>query len=265
MQTLKMRDGASIAYSIDDFTPPWKASESILLLHAAMGKSQRYFSWMSALAQRYRVIRFDLRGHGDSAPVDPDSPLTLDMLVSDAIEVLNATDASSVHVVGNSAGGYVAQQLAMNHPERVRTLSLFGSTPGLKNSHALSWLPKIKEMGLREFLAATISERFDADADPELVKWFLDQTGSNDPVYVERFIREMCKHDWTEDLGRITCPTLIVAAGGEQIGSATAYSRMKDKIRDCELVLYDTAGHAICDAYPQRCVQDLLSFLEHHH
>lgn len=264
MRTLTLRNGALIACYVDDYTPPWQASETLLLLHAAMGESRRFFSWMPSLAQRYRVVRFDLRGHGRSAAVDPASPFTLDMLVCDALEVLDAVDADRVHVVGNSAGGYVAQQLAMKHPQRVRTLALFGSTPGLKHSHALQWLPKIRQAGLREFLASTISERFDTQADPRLVEWFLDQTGSNDPAYIDRFIREMCHHDWMDELGRISCPTLLVAAGGEQIGSASAYERMKERIPDCELILYETAGHVICDAYPQRCVQDLLAFLGRH-
>ncbi len=81
------------------------------------------------------------------------------------------------HIVGNSAGGYVSQQVAIHHPERVKTLSLFGATPGLKHSHAPTWVPKIKEMGLKPFLASTIDERFDETADPELVKWFIEQAG----------------------------------------------------------------------------------------
>jgi pimeloyl-ACP methyl ester carboxylesterase len=54
----------------------------------------------------------------------------------------------------------VSQQLAIRHPERVKTLALFGSTPGLKRSHAPTWIPKISETGLKQFLADTIDERF---------------------------------------------------------------------------------------------------------
>lgn len=261
MPTLTTRDGASVAYFVDDFTPPWKPKETLLLAHAAMGASRRFFSWIPQLAARYQVLRFDLRGHGESGPVDPGQPFSLQMLVDDALEVLDEVGVRKFHAVGNSAGGYVAQQLAMNCPERVRSLAVFGSTPGLKNSHAMTWLPRIREMGLRAFLAATISERFDVDADPELVNWFLDQTGSNDPAFIERFMTELCRYDWMDQLGRIQCPTLIVAAGGEQIGSSNAYEQMKKRIPLSQLILYPTSGHAIADAHAQRCVEDLLAFL----
>jgi hypothetical protein len=54
----------------------------------------------------------------------------------------------------------------MNSPEHVTSLMLFGSTPGLKNSQALTWIPRVAKHGLRKFLADTISDRFPASADP---------------------------------------------------------------------------------------------------
>ena len=62
-------------------------------------------------------------------------------------EVAHGGTNEAAHIVGNSAGGYVSQQLAIQHPGRVMTLALYGSTPGLKNSHALTWLPLVKEPG----------------------------------------------------------------------------------------------------------------------
>src|SRR6185369_2527166 len=159
----------------------------------------------------------------------------------------------SAHVVGNSAGGYVSQQLAIHHGERVKTMAIFGATPGLKNSHALTWLPKVQQVGLKKFLADTISERFDATADANLVKWFIEQAGSNDPAFIARFVTHMTTHEFMEDLVKIQCPTLIVAAGKEQIGHASAYGEMQKRIRGSELKLYDTAGHNICDGYADRC------------
>ncbi|HYG43512.1 MAG TPA: alpha/beta fold hydrolase, partial [Bordetella sp.] len=157
MNVFTARDGAQLAYYDDCFAPPWETAQPVLLLHPAMGNSQRWFHWMPALTARYRVIRLDLRGHGASQiPRDTDE-FSLQHLVGDAVELLDRLKIENLHVVGNSAGGYVSQQLAIQHPERVRTLSLYGSTPGLKNSHAPTWLPKIKDIGLRKFLADTIS------------------------------------------------------------------------------------------------------------
>ena len=261
MQTFTTRDAMTVAYYVDDFTDPWTQPDTLLLLHAAMGNSRRWFRWVPRLARQYRVVRMDLRGHGASQIPPADKEFSLAQLVGDAIELLDKLGVKNAHVVGNSAGGYVSQQLAIHHPNRVKTLALYGSTPGLKNSHALTWIPKVKEVGLKKFLADTIDERFDSNADPALVKWFIEQAGSNDPNFIARFVTHMTTHDFMDDVGRIKCPTLIVAAGKEKIGHASAYDEMHKRIAGSTLKLYDTGAHNICDGYPDRCVDDLLAFL----
>jgi pimeloyl-ACP methyl ester carboxylesterase len=260
--TFTTADGLKLAYYVDDFTDPWRRPDTLLLLHAAMGNSQRWFQWVPRLARQYRVVRLDLRGHGNSGMPKPTDDFSLAKLVSDAIAVLDLVGASDAHIVGNSAGGYVSQQLAIHHQDRVKTLALFGSTPGLKQSHAPTWVPKIKEMGLKRFLAATIDERFDSNADPELVNWFIEQAGSNDPAFIARFVLHMCTHDFMDELSAIKVPTLIVAAGKERIGHASAYEEMSKRIAGSDLFYYDTSAHNICDGYASRCVDDLMDFLK---
>lgn len=260
-QEFRSRDGMTIAYYDDCFAPPWVTPETVLLLHPAMGNSVRWFSWMPALVGNYRVIRMDLRGHGQSQMPLESQPFELNQLVGDAAELIDLLGLESVHVVGNSAGGYVAQQLAIQHPAKVKTLALYGATPGLKHSHAPTWIPKIQQVGLKQFLAQTIHERFDENADPDLVQWFIAQAGSNDPAFIARFVLHMCTHDFMEELSRITCPTMIVAAGRESIGHADAYSDMHRRIAGSSLVHIDTAAHNICDGYPLVCVHHLLDFL----
>lgn len=264
MQHHMTRDGLKLAYYVDDFTDPWTKPETVFLLHAAMGNSQRWFSWVPKLARHYRVIRMDLRGHGQSSIPDPEQDFSLQHLVDDAVALMDQLGIDKAHIVGNSAGGYVAQQLTLQHPERVKTLSLYGATPGLKHSHAPTWIPKIKEIGLKKFLADTIHERFDNTADPALVSWFIEQAGSNDPTFIARFVLHMCTHDFMEALTAIKCPTLIVAAGKESIGHADAYEEMHKRIKGSELVYVDTAGHNICDGYAAHCSDVLLSFLARH-
>ena len=126
MESFVASDGMRLAYVIDDFTDPWKRAPTLLLLHAAMGSARRYFAWVPTLARHYRVVRMDLRGHGASEIPPADRALTLERLVGDVAELMDHLDLASAHVVGNSAGGYLGQQLAMNQGSRVRSLLLFG-------------------------------------------------------------------------------------------------------------------------------------------
>ena len=116
MNTFTASDGLKLAYYIDDFTDPWANRPTLLLLHAAMGSARRWFGWVPHLCRNWRVVRLDLRGHGASQVPPPDNPLTLDRLGLDVVELLDQLDCAAVHVAGNSAGGYLGQQLAMTRP-----------------------------------------------------------------------------------------------------------------------------------------------------
>lgn len=263
MQTFTASDGLEIAYCVDDFTDPWREAQPLILLHSAMANAQRYYAWVPALARRYRVIRMDLRGHGQSAVPPADPPLSMDRLVQDAADMMDHLGIESAHFVGNSAGGYVTQNLAMTDPKRVRSAMLFGSTPGLKNTQAATWLPQVAEKGLRGFLAETIDERFPPDStDPGLIEFFLDTCAANDTAYIGRFIGLMTTLDWRDRLGEITCPTLIVMPGAETVGGTDNYDAMRAGIPDNEFIAYDGMPHNICDAVPDRCAADVLAFLE---
>ena len=262
MDSFTTSDRLKLAYYIDDFTNPWDRRPTILLLHAAMGSARRYFGWVPHLARHYRVVRLDLRGHGASEVPAADRELTLERLVQDVDELLDHLGLVSAHVVGNSAGGYLGQQLAMTRPERVRSLCLFGSTPGLRNSQAASWIPQIQAKGMRGFLAATICDRLPADADSGLVEWFLDEAAKNDPVFIGKFVLLMASYDWSGEVERIRCPTLVVVPGAETVGSLANYEPFR-RLADAEFRTYERMPHNICDAVPDRCAADVRAFLDH--
>lgn len=265
MRTAFERDGLSFNYFVDDFTDTWLNAPTVLMLHAAMGNAERFRPWVPALSRNYRVVRLDMRGHGASDIPAPASELSLSILVDDVLALLDHLHCERVHVVGNSAGGYVGQHLAMEHGDRVATLALFASAPGLKNSQAASWLPQVKAIGLRNFLAKTIDDRFP----PELVgtpqaEHFLDALGNNDPAFIAKFVGYMASQEWSEQLHRIKCPTLVVVPGAGRIGDTSVYLPMKLRIPRSEILVYEGERHSICEYLPHRCVADLLSFLERH-
>src|SRR5262249_49389030 len=185
--------------------------------------------------------------------------LTLERLVGDVTELMDHLGCARAHIIGNSAGGYLGQQLAMNRPERVRSLMLFGSTPGLKNSQAPSWIPQIEAKGLRAFLAETIADRLPLDkVDPDPVEWFHDEAGKNDPAYMGKFVLLMPRYAWSDRLGRITCPTLVVVPGAEPIGSTANYEPFRRYLKDVEMRVYDGAPQHLRGLFPPRYRRDAL-------
>ena len=94
-----------------------------------LGASSRlWYRLVPWIGRRHRAILFDNRGTGDSAPVR--SRLTMGSLAADAIAVLDEAGVDSAHVIGASMGGMIAQHIALDHRDRVRSLVLACTTPG---------------------------------------------------------------------------------------------------------------------------------------
>ena len=144
-------------------------------------------------------------------------------------------------------------------PERVASLCLFGSTPGLKNSQAPSWIPQIQAKGLRGFLAETIRDRLPADADPGPRRMVSRRGGEERPGLYRQVRALMASHDWSDAVARIACPALVVIPGAETVGTVANYEPFR--VPDIEFRTYDGMPHNICDAVPDRCAADLRDFL----
>ena len=260
-QTFKTSDDLEIAYYIDDFTDPWTPAETLLMLHPAMSSSRRYYSMVPRLARRFRVIRVDTRGHGASQIPPPNSALNKERLVKDVLELLDHLKTGKVHLLAASAGGYVAQQLAIHHPQRVSSLALFCSTPGFKGEQGKRWLRDASQRGMRAAFGETINDRLPVgEADPGLIAWVLDEICRNDLDFLARYVGYWTDTDFMDEIHAIKCPTLIVAPGAEPIGAVALYAEMIKRIKGAELIVYENARHNVYDYLPERCVADVLKF-----
>jgi pimeloyl-ACP methyl ester carboxylesterase len=110
----------------------WKRSagrgEPVLLISGLGYSAWCWDELRDALAAGFRVVTFDNRGTGRSSK--PPGPCSIPMLADDAASVLDTFGIARAHVIGHSMGGYIAQTLALNHPGKVRSLVLIGTSPG---------------------------------------------------------------------------------------------------------------------------------------
>ena len=265
MQSFVTSDGVRIAYYVDDFSDPWKGADTVLMLHSAMSSARRFYSIVPGLARHYRVVRMDSRGHGNSQVPPPEVPHDKARITRDVLELLDTLGLDQVHIIGGSAGGYTAQLLAIHHPERVKSLILFSSTPGFKGEQGKRWLRDSAVRGMRPVFAETIDERIPvAGTDPRLVEWVLDEICKNDLAFLERFIGHWTDTDFLDEVSRIRCPTLIVEPGAHTIGTGSAYAEMQKRIAGSERIVYEGGRHNLYDYLPDRCVADALAFLARH-
>jgi pimeloyl-ACP methyl ester carboxylesterase len=99
---------------------------AVLLAHPLGVTHRLWDEAAAALRDRYRVVRYDVRGHGGSAV--PPGPYTLAQMAGDARALLDGLDIEAVHFVGMSMGGCIAMAFALDHPDRVRSLVLCDTT-----------------------------------------------------------------------------------------------------------------------------------------
>jgi 3-oxoadipate enol-lactonase len=176
---------------------------------------------LPALLTRFRVLRYDMRGHGGSST--PPGPYTMELLADDAIALLDSLRIDRVHYVGVSLGGMVAQQLAARYPNRIASVVLC-ATMSQQAAPAL-WADRI---------VAVRQSGLQALAEPTLQRWFTAGFHESRPDAVDTVRRMILAtrpegyagcaaaiRDLAQDalLPRITMPCLVMA--GEHDGAAT--------------------------------------------
>src|SRR5712691_3752676 len=86
---VRLQDGAELFYTIDDFTDPWTQPETVVLHHGMAKNHKLWYAWVPILAQRYRVVRFDMRGMGQSSVPAPVYPWSLENFAKDLLDILD--------------------------------------------------------------------------------------------------------------------------------------------------------------------------------
>lgn len=265
MQELTASDGLKLRYSVDDFCDPWRPQETLILIHAGMGSSRRLYKWVPILSRHFRVVRPDMRGHGQTEIPGPDQ-LSITRLARDVTELADHLGCKRVHIAGSSAGAIVSIQTTLDYADRIKTLSNFASTPGLKNSliDMNKWVSHIRAKGMRGFLEETIRDRFPNVADAGFLKWFIEESAKTDAELFYRFGPMMKDVDQTDRLHEIKCPMLNVVPGHDPLGAPGQYEVYKKHVPHCEFIVYEGLPHNITDSAPERCAEDLLRFLLKH-
>ena len=122
-------------YEVDDYTDPWlKQTDTIWLQHGVGRSSRFWYHWVPALAGRYRVVRRDLRGHGQSSDPGRDHKWSIDELIDDMKSFLDALGLDRVHYVGESIGGILGAVFAAKWPERLKSLTVCSAPTSIRAS-----------------------------------------------------------------------------------------------------------------------------------
>jgi len=259
IRQLRLRTGITVPCLVQDNGAG--GGLPVLLLHA-WGESRTSFDRLIPLLAGCSVYAPDLRGQGDAEK--PASGYSLAEQAEDGAAILDALGVPSAAVVGSSSGGYVAQQLAVAHPQRVTALVLLGSPVSLRGRPSLA-------------------DEVDALTDPLDEAWVRDSLTwfpllHDVPTwYIEDRVRDglrMPAHAWKgilnglcaamppTEAGIIKAPALILWGGQDTLLPRSGQETLAARIPGSVLKIYPDVAHLVLWECPERIAKDLLEFLQ---
>ena len=167
----------------------------VMLSNSLMSDFTMWDAQVSALARRYRVLRYDNRGHGATEGTPP--PYSIELLVEDARALLDVLDIASVHFVGLSLGGMIGQLLAVRYPERLKSLVLCDTSSYMPPKNL--WNDRIR---------TAENKGLEAMAPAAIERWFTAPFRARHEAEVERVGRMIRK---TNLVGYVGCCRAIQA------------------------------------------------------
>ena len=225
-----------------------------VLLIAGLGDpAEAWAAQLDGLADRWALTAFDNRGAGRSPLPAPGEPFDITTMADDAASVLRAMDIPAAHVMGFSGGSAVAQELALRHPEVVRSLVLVGTWAGAPDPYLRTmtdswrWLIEAapsERAALEAFFLWIYTPRAHADG---LVDQFIDEALAfphpQSPDAFRRQLDAFLTHDTTGRLHRINVPALVVAGEIDIAAPARLGRQVAEGIPGAEWLLWPGAAH----------------------
>ena len=253
-----------IHYEVTDYVAPWRERETVLL-HHGFGRNMEFWrAWVPLLARRYRVVRVDARGCGRSGVPAPGEPYTLDQLVADALGVMDHLEIDRVHWGAEASGGHVGLALTLAHPSRVGSLTLCNTPFKLPKSANDNFSEaEVAQHGLGLWARRTLPNRIDLDkVTPEWCEWSIaahDRTPRHIAIAQHAMIAQ---GDLLPRLKEVGAPVLVMAGRKSSIAPAEQMIEMQRQIPHTKLVLFEGYGQGIAFSAPERCVQEMLAFID---
>lgn len=256
MPTARIDDTLTMYYEDDDFTDPWKKPEVVVLQHGVAKSSKLWYAWVPLLARQYRVIRPDARGFGRSTAPKPGYPWSLGGFARDLKGLLDRLGLEKVHLIGETLGGTISLQFAVDYPERLKSVTTCTSPFRLAG---VSWhnenLALAEREGVEAWVRKTMAPRLDARSDPGHVQWYMREMMATQQHVVVGLIRYLDTADLSPIFPKVRVPTQIII--GEKAAQREGFEpqKLQAAIPGARLAIIPGAGGFVQHSAPEECVK----------
>jgi 3-oxoadipate enol-lactonase len=241
------------------------AGPAVVLSHALGLDGHMWDELAARLAKTMTVLRYEHRGHGESAL--PPGPYTLDELTDDAARLIREWGRGPVAWVGLSLGGMVGQGLAIRHPELLRGAVLANTVARYPAPAASMWAARIaavEQGGMAVVVDAVVERYLTVDyraAHPDEAAALRATLLRCDPAGYAACCHAVAGVDWLDRLASVRTPTLVIA-GARDAGATPEMARaIAERIAGAELAVFDDASHLSVAEVPELFAERVASFL----
>lgn len=246
--------------------PHPEGSPTVLLLHGLGATGESWGLQIPALIEEdFRVIAPDARGFGKSG--FPGGSNSVKRMAEDIVDLLNAIQIQSCHVVGISMGGTLALQIAIDHPKVVSKLVLVNTFARLRPKQPGQWWYHLLRFLLVHFRDMDSQARLVADhlfPKPEqdaLRNVLIDQIREANPRAYRSAVRSLALFDVQRSLGAIIAPTLVVSGKNDDTVPLATQRELVEGIPTARHVVIQDSGHAVIAEQPACLNKILIEFL----
>lgn len=262
-------NGCSMHYEVDDFTDPWESGTDTVWLQHGVGRSAKYwYHWVPSLSRHYRVLRRDMRGHGQSEDPGPDHKWSLDELVTDMRDFLDALGLERVHYVGESISGILGILFATRWPERLKSLTICNSPTRIRSDAAKALSDEggdlqaiLAKEGAVGWGRLMVERNIISAASPAHVEWVLTEWAKTPTHVLQGITRTLDGADTAPLLPKVAVPTLVLAPANSPITPLSDQIAMREEIPDARIAVVEGPGHEIYVDEAERCLDALKEFL----
>jgi 3-oxoadipate enol-lactonase len=255
--------GVRIAYEIRG------EGEPLVLVHGLAYDRAGWGRLPDLLAERFRVVLLDNRGVGESdAPV---GPYAVHQMAADVVAVLDEAGIERTNLFGVSLGGYIAQELALGHPERVAKLILASTAPGgpqavpmpQATQEVFARYPTMeREAGLRMFVENSLGERGVREL-PDVVEEIFRYRLGHAPT-VEAWLAQAtagATYESYDRIGAVDVPTLVIAGGADVVVDPRNAALLGELIPGARVEIVPDRGHLLVWEDSERVAELVTEFL----
>ena len=259
----RLEDGAELFYTIDDFTDPWKEPETVVLHHGMSKNHLLWYTWIPMLAAKYRVVRFDMRGMGQSTLPPQGYPWSVDNFANDLAQFVDGLGLKKFHLIGETVGATVGMRYASLHQERLLSLAIGTTRTHFTDPRFLEIADTIDREGIGAFVEQSMVNRLDPGVvGPAFIRWYASQMAATTGYVYADWNKGCLGTDLRHLLKDIQTPTIIMAAELLHGGMSTDLREAAELFPNCRLVVFPGIRGFIMHILPVPCARIWMEFAE---